>query len=51
LGATLIDLRKLHILNKKEGKLKYILFNADAVKSALFYDPYENEKDIAAKKR
>lgn len=51
LGATRIDLRRLHILNKKEDKLKYVLFNGDAAKSALFYDPFENEKDMIAKKK
>lgn len=42
LGATRIDLRRLHNLANKENKLKYVLFSDDAVKSALFYDPFED---------
>lgn len=42
LGVTRIDLRRLHNFTKKENKLKYVLFSDDAVKSALFYDPFEN---------
>ena len=42
LGATRIDLRKLHLLKNKEDKLKYVLFSPEAVNSALFYDPFED---------
>jgi hypothetical protein len=42
LGATRIDLRKMHLLKNKEDKLKYVLFSPEAVNSALFYDPFEN---------
>ena len=42
LGGTRIDLRKLHLLKKKEDKLKYVLFSPEAANSALFYDPFEN---------
>jgi hypothetical protein len=44
LGATHIDLRRLHLSNKKEEKMKFFLFNAEAVKNPLFYDPYEEER-------
>lgn len=42
LGATYIDLRKLHSSSKKEEHLKYLLFPSEAVNNPLFFDPFED---------